>query len=317
MTTPALSIPRPEQIIPGFAELPEAIQAAIEELSKPFPIDEVKVRPGSVQRDGSAALCLAYGDWWTCYLPRLNDTLGPNNWTIDLQPWGEHQIIARLRAFGGLIEKASSGSAKGEANGAQEAEAQAKKRVVAEGLMLGLYFYFLPKAWGKGERAGKDFVFADGEEQRCVFEMYRRAGLEVVRHAGIAIPRDAQPERPTPSAPRPAAPSDSPAPNRPAPTHRDDRAQPTAESTADRATDPQLGLIARLITILRMQGDADAQAETAHAIDAIGASFDIADLSSLRSTADLRSAATRLTKLHATRLIDALKALEQPLTHSA
>ena len=302
MTTPTLSIPAPEQIIPGFAVLPEAIQAAIEELSKPFPIDEVKVRPGSVRRDGSAALCLAYGDWWTCYLPRLNDTLGPNNWTIDLQPWGEHQIIARLRAFGGLIEKASSGSAKGEANGAQEAEAQAKKRVVAEGLMLGLYFYFLPRVWGKGERAGKDFVFADGEEQRCVFEMYRRASLDVVRHSGSALPRDTRPERPTPSAPRPVAPSDSttPAPlseralaaraalarterragmttpNSPAPTGRDDRARPTAESTADRATDPQLGLIARLITILRRQGDTDAQAETAHAIDAIGASFGIA-----------------------------------------
>ena len=79
--------------------------------------------------------------------------LGPNNWTIDLQPWGEHQIIARLRAFGGLIEKASSGSAKGEANGAQEAEAQAKKRVVAEGLMLPvLTFYFLPES---GARASE------------------------------------------------------------------------------------------------------------------------------------------------------------------
>ena len=31
--------------------------------------------------------------------------------------------------------------ARGEANGAQEAEVQAKKRVCAEGLMLGLFFY--------------------------------------------------------------------------------------------------------------------------------------------------------------------------------
>ena len=138
-------VPTPAIIIPGFANLPDAIQAVIEELSKPFPVHEVKVRPGSVRRDGSAAICLAYADWWTGYLPRLNDAIGPNNWQIDLQPWGDHQIIARLRAFGGLIEKASSGSAKGEANGAQEAEAQAKKRVCAEGVMLGLFFYFLPR----------------------------------------------------------------------------------------------------------------------------------------------------------------------------
>ena len=59
-----------------------------------------------------------------------------------------------------------------------------------------------------------------------------------------------------------------------------------------------------------------AHAASPHAIDAIGASFGIANVSSLRSKADLSSAATRLTKLHATRLIDALKALDQPLTHS-
>jgi hypothetical protein len=186
MTT-EITIPPPATVIPNFAELPETIQAAIEALNKPFPIHEVKVRPGSIRRDGSAALCLAYGDWWTCYLPRLNDEIGPNNWQIDLQPWGEHQIIARLRAFGGLIEKASSGSAKGEANGAQEAEAQAKKRVCAEGVLLGLFFYFLPRVWGKGERVGKDFYFADGEEQRCVHEMYARAGLLSRLHAGASL----------------------------------------------------------------------------------------------------------------------------------
>jgi hypothetical protein len=136
-----ITIPTSEIIIPGFAELPDPVQAVIDQLSTPFPIDEVKVRPGAVKRDGTAALCLAYSDWWTGYLPRLNDAVGPNNWRIILRPWGEHQIIARLCAFGGLIEKESSGTAKGEVNGAQEAEVQAKKRVCAEGLMLGLYYY--------------------------------------------------------------------------------------------------------------------------------------------------------------------------------
>ncbi len=162
MTT-EIVVPTPEAVMPGFADLPDEIQAVIEDLSKPFPVHEVKVRPGSVRRDGSAALCLAYADWWTGYLPRLNDAIGPNNWRISLQPWGENQIIARLSAFGGLIKKESSGSAKGEANGAQEAEVQAKKRVCAEGVLLGLFFYFLPKVWGKGERVGKDFYFGQGE----------------------------------------------------------------------------------------------------------------------------------------------------------
>ena len=83
-----------------------------------------------------------------------------------------------------------SGSAKGEANGAQEAEVQAKKRVCAEAVMLGLFFYFLPKVWAKGERVGKDFFFEKGEQQRAVYEMYRRAGLTVVHRPSITIPDD-------------------------------------------------------------------------------------------------------------------------------
>src|SRR5438270_633543 len=122
-----ITIPKPALVIPGFADLPEPIQEVIDRLSTPFPLEEVKIRPGAVKRDGTAALALAYSDWWTGYLPRLNDEIGPNNWTITLQPWGEHQIIARLTAFGGLIVSESTGSAKGEANGAAEAEVQAKK----------------------------------------------------------------------------------------------------------------------------------------------------------------------------------------------
>src|SRR5262245_22819137 len=188
---PEITIPTPEIVIPGFADLPEPIQAVIERLSRPFAIEEVKVRPGAVKHDGTAALCLPYLDWWTGYLPRLNDEVGPNNWSIILRPWGEHQIIARLSAFDGLIISESTGNAKGELNGAQEAEVQAKKRACAEGLLLGLYLYFLPNVWGKGERIGKEFRFAEGEAQRCVWEMYRRAGLLPVRSLGATPQRSA------------------------------------------------------------------------------------------------------------------------------
>jgi len=62
MSIPEIAIPKPSVIIPGFVDLPEPIQAVIERLSTPFPIEEVKVRPGAVKRDGTAALCLAYSD---------------------------------------------------------------------------------------------------------------------------------------------------------------------------------------------------------------------------------------------------------------
>jgi hypothetical protein len=334
-TMPTITLPKPELVISGFADLPEAIQAAIEQLSKPFPISDVKVRPGAVKRDGSAALCLAYSDWWTGYLPRLNDEVGPNNWSIILRPWGEHQIIARLRAFGGLIEKESSGSAKGEANGAQEAEVQAKKRACAEGLMLGLYYYFLPTVWGKGERVGKDFAFADGEEQRCVYEMYARAGLVTRSTPSIAIPRgeaktahdDSSRSAATP-APRPApAAASAPVGARAALARRSleqaerrvGMRQPSSAAPADstRASDAQHGLIARLVNELLRSGDETSTMEVAATLNALGARFGIHGLADLRSKAQLRSAATHLTKLQATRLIDALKALDGTLDAQA
>jgi hypothetical protein len=342
MTT-EITIPPPTTVIPNFAELPDPIQAAIEALSKPFPMHEVKVRPGSVRRDGSAALCLAYADWWTGYLPRLNDEIGPNNWQIDLQPWGEHQIIARLRAFGGLIEKASSGSAKGEANGAAEAEAQAKKRVCAEGVLLGLFFYFLPRVWGKGERVGKDFYFADGEEQRCVHEMYARAGLLSRPHAGASL---GQPRLPTQTARvqrdriisnvhQPSGTHTTPL----APSAR--RAQPptrpltlpTARSAIGRDPDPRRVATARAALaqaeqatgLARPQQTRDPLATDAQlgkivvlvqqspasntAIDELGTAFGFPALSALDSKAALNQANPNLARRKASELIDSLQRL--------
>jgi hypothetical protein len=325
MTT-EITIPPPATVIPNFAELPDPIQAAIEALSKPFPMHEVKVRPGSVRRDGSAALCLAYADWWTGYLPRLNDEIGPNNWQINLQPWGEHQIIARLRAFGGLIEKASSGSAKGEANGAQEAEAQAKKRVCAEGVLLGLFFYFLPRVWGKGERVGKDFYFADGEEQRCVHEMYARAGLLSRPHPGASIPLPQLPSQTS----RTHATSPEPSARRGQPLARS-QAHPVAPAAAARRPDPQRVVTARAALaqaerqtgLVRSELTREPLATEAQlgkivvlvqhspasntTIDELGAAFGISALSALDTKAALKQANPNLARRKASELIDALQ----------
>jgi hypothetical protein len=322
-----ITIPTPEVVIPGFADLPEPIQAVIERLSRPFAIEEVKVRPGAVKRDGTAALALAYLDWWTGYLPRLNDEVGPNNWSIALQPWGEHQIIARLTAFGGQIVSESTGSAKGDANGAQEAEVQAKKRACAEGLMLGLYLYFLPKVWGKGERVGKDFSFGEGEERRCVYEMYARAGLVAHRTSGVEIPRPAAATHRIVPASTPAR-AAAPVTERAAAARaaldtaerrlglrpREDAAAAdhatSSTTTTIQASDKQLGLIVRLVNARRADTDTAGDDAVATAIDAIGARFGITGLSDIRKKDQLRSSAAGLTILNASRLIDALKALD-------
>ncbi len=325
-------IPTPELVIPGFTELPDAIQAAIEALSKPFPLHDVKLRPAAVRRDGTAALCLAYGEWWTGYLPRLNDVIGPNNWSIDLEPWGADQIIARMTAFGGLIRKASTGSAKGETNGAAEAEAQAKKRVCAESVLLGLFFYFLPNVWGKGERVGKDFSFTEGEEQRCVYEMYARAGLLPPQYAGASIeqPRPptrqpfAEPDRSAGGSSQPARSDSTPSSAsvtraQPAPAGNGRRPDPQRVATARAAlaqaehsvsiayaaqeppaTDPQIGKIVVLV---------QASPASHAAIDHLGARFGFSALSTLDSKAALKQANPGLARRKASELIDALQRL--------
>ena len=125
MSTSQISIPTPAQYVDCFLDLPSEVKQAIEELSTPWPVEQIQIRPGAVYRDGTGALALADHEWWIGYLPRLNDIVGPNNFRIRLLPWND-DVIAHLRAFNGVIEGWSSGSAKQDKLGAQEAEVQAK-----------------------------------------------------------------------------------------------------------------------------------------------------------------------------------------------
>jgi hypothetical protein len=178
-------------VLPGGRDLPPEVQTLIARLSEPFPLDELRVRPGQVRRDGTAAQVLPYAEWWGSYQPRLDSVLGRANWRIRLIPWGTDSIIARMTVFGGLIERDSTGSSKETFDGGQDAEAQAMKRVCARAVGLGLYLYHLPEVWGRGERDGKRFFFADGEEERCLHELYRRAGLTAIPRAGATFPEPA------------------------------------------------------------------------------------------------------------------------------
>src|SRR6185503_8652436 len=160
-------------------------------LAEPFPIEMVEVKPGAVSREGNSALALAYADW-RLYAERLDQAVGPVNWSIELIPWGETRLIARLTICG--VSKSASGEgAANDENCGTIAEAQAKKRACAE-FGLGRYFYFLPRLWGKGQGDRKSFRFDDGEARRVVHQMYQQAHLTVP-----AAPRAAATSRATPT----------------------------------------------------------------------------------------------------------------------
>jgi len=313
------TIPTPAEYLGYFPEWPTDVQPAIEELSRPFPVDQIQVRPGAINHEGTAALALAYHEWWTGYLPRLNDVVGPNNFRIRLLPWGP-DVIAHLWAFQGLIQKWSSGKAEIERIGPMDAEAQAKKRVVAEGLMLGLYLYFLPEVWMRGEydSARKIFYPHDGEDRRCAYEMYARAGLITRAHASTAVPRPSSNARPAPTQLGAAAPPSDRITAARSALHTAEQRVGMRPSEQDMppalvlASDKQLVLILTLIGKLRKANSA--------AVNAIGARFQIADLarfSDREHLPALRAQAAALSKLDASKLIDQLKACESPASQAA
>jgi hypothetical protein len=158
----------------------EQITAALAELRQPFPLDVVQVKIGATaEKDGKPiGLALMYADWWTGYLPILNRVIGPGNWHIELLPWGATRVIAKLNAFGGQLIHWSSGEGdESDDNTGTSAEIQAKKRVCAEALGLGLYLYSAPKIWGTLTHNGRGAAFISGEADRIKHTAYQRMGL--------------------------------------------------------------------------------------------------------------------------------------------
>ncbi|MFO7169684.1 MAG: hypothetical protein DIU80_016795 [Chloroflexota bacterium] len=170
---PAAPAPPDPSEVPPHAT-PRTLADALPQLLTPFPIDQVELKPGSVSRDGTSALALAYCDW-RLYAERLDVVIGPGHWSVQLVPWGEHRLIARLTILG-VTKDASGEGDPSDPNCGTIAEAQAKKRACAE-FGLGRYLYRLPRLWGKGEGDRTGFRFAEGEARRLVHEMYARAGL--------------------------------------------------------------------------------------------------------------------------------------------
>ncbi len=98
----------------------------VEALRAPFAWDALEVRPGAVRKDGTGALALAYADP-RVYMARLDAVVGPEHWSVEFAPWGEHKLICRLTIFG--IVKCSTGEADPQdKNAGTVAEAQAFKR---------------------------------------------------------------------------------------------------------------------------------------------------------------------------------------------
>ena len=194
---------------PFTAELVAALRA-------PFPWDVIEVRPGSVRKDGTGALALAYADT-RVYMERLDAVVGPEHWSVEFAPWGDHRLICRLTIFG--IVKCSTGEADPtDKHAGTVAEAQALKRAcVAFG--VGRYLYDVAQIWARGTGDSKNFRFEN--PARIVDELRRRyelahpqpkptpmaqASAAPTAHAALPVQRPAT--QPASVQPAPAAPAE-------------------------------------------------------------------------------------------------------------
>lgn len=122
------------------------------ELRRPFHPSHVTWKPGSVNKEQTKALALAYADL-RAYQNRLDEVCGLD-WSVTYTPWGE-RIVCHLTIAG--ITRSSTGEADSQSERSEiagtSAEAQAFKRACAM-FGLGRYLYQFPTVWveydGKG-----------------------------------------------------------------------------------------------------------------------------------------------------------------------
>jgi hypothetical protein len=159
---------------PGTLTLANAYSA----LTRPFPVNLVEVKPGSLNQEktrapGSSpgqALALAYVDM-RAYQARLDEVVRPDGWSVGYRTLGDRAVICRLTVLG--ISREDVGEADPEdANAWTSAVAQSFKRACAS-FGLGRYLYSLPRLWAEYDPQKK----ALKAPQKIVERMYQEAKL--------------------------------------------------------------------------------------------------------------------------------------------
>lgn len=274
----------------------------IPDLTTPFPSDQIELKPGALTQSRDRALAMAYADS-RVYQDRLDAVVGPADWQVSFQitPDG---VVCTLTILG--ISKADVGDfpldypEHPNENRATTAAAQAFKRACAQ-FGLGRFLYSLPRTWADYDPDTRAFLNPQG----LIASLYHLAGLAAYRadHPVEPVSAAAPPRRPDPARMATA---------RAALAAVEQRTSAT-NPPADRASDAQLGLIARLI--IGMLQQTDDQADIATAINALGESFQIRDLARCTRKDTLRT--LPLAKSTASMLIQRLKELETPLATAA
>jgi hypothetical protein len=117
----------------------------LERLKEPFHPSRITWKPGSIRKDKTSAMALAYADL-RAYQDRLDEICGMD-WAVTYTPWGD-KLICHVTING--VTRSSTGEPTAEAERNEidgtVAEAQAMKRACAQ-WGLGRYLYEMPTMW--------------------------------------------------------------------------------------------------------------------------------------------------------------------------
>lgn len=121
----------------------------------PFNVADVDFRPGATTGDKKKAIGLAYVDK-RVYEDRLDDLIGPSNWSVEYRQLGDKGIICRL-TIDGIAREDVGEFATGDVASFPTAVAQAFKRACSS-FGLGRYLYSLPQVWAEYDNDRRRFT---------------------------------------------------------------------------------------------------------------------------------------------------------------
>lgn len=125
-------------------------------LIAPFPAEQIHWRVGSITKDGSKGMALAYLDARNV-MNRLDRTVGPQNWEDDYKEvMGRIVCNLRVRLDGEWVTK-SDGAGDTDFEAEKGGLSDAFKRAAVK-FGIGRYLYDLPTVWCEVEQRGRTSV---------------------------------------------------------------------------------------------------------------------------------------------------------------
>jgi hypothetical protein len=175
----------------------------LQALKQPFPPAQVTWKPGSVTKDQTRALALAYADL-RAYQNRLDAVCGAD-WRVTYTPC-DKRLICHLTIGG--VTRSSTGEPDSREERAEmagtAAEAQAFKRACSM-FNLGRYLYTLPSVWVDYDAQTKQFTAQAKAHLAAIIAQHYRRTLELPAEPGEDVTFMAsEPAAAAPTTPDPA-----------------------------------------------------------------------------------------------------------------